>query len=49
VIDFLKGNRVMGNGQLDTLANDSAAYNPATLDQKKTFVSVITAKYRKLR
>jgi hypothetical protein len=49
VIDFLKGNRDMGNGTLDTLANDSTAYNPAMLDQKKTFVSVITAKYRKLR
>lgn len=48
VIDFLKANRAMANGQLDTLRN-TIVYDPATLDQKKTFVSVIALTYRLLR
>jgi hypothetical protein len=49
VIDFLKTNRVMGDAQLDSLTNAPAVYDPPALDQKKTFVSVIAAKYRMLR
>lgn len=49
VIDLLKANRQMGNGLLDALKNSPAAYDPPTLDQKKTFVSVIGANYRMLR
>jgi hypothetical protein len=49
VIDRMKANRVMGDATLETLKNSPAAYDPATLDQKKTFVSVIAANYRMLR
>ena len=51
LIDFLKANanRVMGSARLMTLKNPPAAYDPATLDQKKTFVSIIAATYRRMR
>jgi hypothetical protein len=49
VIDFLKSNRQMANGQLDSMKNAPAAYDPPTLNEKSTFVSVIALNYRLLR
>jgi hypothetical protein len=48
LIDFFKANTEMGNAALDSIKN-SPAYDPATLDQKKVFVSVIALNYRTLR
>lgn len=50
VIDFLKlpANRAQGEATLDGLKN-SPAYDVPILNEKKTFVSVITLTYRKLR
>jgi hypothetical protein len=49
LIDVLKANTTQGNATLETLKNAPAAYDPATLDTKKTFVSVIALTYRLLR
>lgn len=48
VIEFVKAkeNRVQGEGTLSALKNSPATYDPATLNEKKVYVSVIDATYR---
>jgi hypothetical protein len=46
VLEYLEKNPVMGDARLVTLSNAPAAFDPATLNEKKTFASVISGDYR---